>query len=82
VQSLAGRPFHTPHANVHDDAFVPVHLIRLMNVAVYGIDKTRDYLGRNLRGLMFHGAPPRELLAGGGSDWFWPVRPDAPERVR
>jgi hypothetical protein len=82
VQSLAGRPFHTPHANVHDDAFVPVHLIRLMNVAVYGIDKTRDYLGRNLRGLMFHGAPPRELLTGGGSDWFWPVRPDAPERVR
>jgi hypothetical protein len=82
VQSLAGRAFHTPQANVHDDAFVPVHLIRLMNVAVYGIDKTRDYLGRNLRGLMFHGAPPRELLAEGGSDWFWPVRPDGAEGSR
>jgi hypothetical protein len=76
VQSLAGRRFHTPQANVHDDAFVPVHLIRLMNVAIYGIDKTRDYLGRNLRGLMFHGAPTRELLGTGrGSDWFWPALP-------
>jgi hypothetical protein len=76
VQSLADRRFHTPHANVHDDAFVPVHLIRLMNVAVYGIDKTRDYLGRNLRGLMFHGAPPREILGrADGSDWFWPALP-------
>lgn len=78
VQCLAGRQFHTPHANVHDDAFVPVHLIRLMNVAIYGIDKTRDYLGRNLRGLMFHGAPTRELLGNGrGSDWFWPLLPGA-----
>jgi hypothetical protein len=82
VQSLAGCSYHTPHANVHDDAFVPAHLIRLMNVAVYGIDKTRDYLGRNLRGLMFHGAPPRELLARADSDWFWPVRPTGAEVER
>lgn len=79
VQSLAGCGYHTPHANVHDDAFVPAHLIRLMNVAIYGIDKTRDYLGRNLRGLMFHGAPPREQLAGADSDWFWPVLPNQSE---
>jgi hypothetical protein len=82
MQSLAGRRYHTPHANVHDDAFVPAHLIRLMNVAIYGIDKTRDHLGRNLRGLMFHGAPTREHLADADSDWFWPVLPPGTEAAR
>lgn len=81
AQALAGGSYHTPHANVHDDAFVPVHLIRLMNVAVYGIDKTRDYLGRNLRGVMFHGAPTREQLGTAGSDWFWPLLPDPVREV-
>ena len=34
-----------------------IDLVRLMNVGVHGIDKTRDFLNRNLRGVLYHGAP-------------------------
>jgi len=76
VQSLAGEGFHTPMANVNSADFVPIDLVRLMNVAFHGIDKTRDYLQRNLRGVMFQGAPTRDdLRNGNGERWFFPGEP-------
>lgn len=78
AQSLAGSHFHTPHANINSGGFVPIDLVRLMNVALHGIDKTRDYLQRNLRGVLYHGAPTREAIAAGqGGDWFYPEEPRA-----
>lgn len=76
VQNLAGTHFHTPHANINGEDFVPIDLVRLMNVAVHGIDKTRDYLQRNLRGVLYHGAPtPEDIRAGRGDAWFYPEEP-------
>ena len=64
--------------NIMGDSFVPIDIVRLMNVAIHGIDKTRDYLNRNLRGVLFHGAPlPDEIARGEGADWFWPAEPEA-----
>tara|TARA_R110000737_G_scaffold234249_5_gene247236 strand:- start:59 stop:1786 length:1728 start_codon:yes stop_codon:yes gene_type:complete len=76
VQSLSGQAFHTPLANINAADFVPIDLVRLMNVAFHGIDKTRDYLRRNLRGVLFQGAPTRDdLRAGKGARWFFPGEP-------
>jgi len=76
IQTLAGHRYHSPHMNMMADDFVPVHIVRMMNVALHGIDKTRDYLGRNLRGILFHGAPtPADLVAGTDPDWFCPEEP-------
>jgi len=62
--------------NMMDDKFIPIDIVGMMNVAIHGIDKTRDYLGRNLRGVLYHGAPlPDEIAAGTSQDWFWPVEP-------
>ncbi|MBY5973787.1 hypothetical protein KUV28_15620 [Ferrimonas balearica] len=78
AQSLAGRHFHTPHANINAGSFVPIDLVRLMNVGLHGIDKTRDYLQRNLRGVLYHGAPTRDAIAAGQvGDWFYPEEPRA-----
>jgi hypothetical protein len=78
VQGLDGLRYHTPQANIMADDFVPAHLVRLMNVALHGIDKTRDYLGRNLRGVLFHGAPTAaDLAAGAECTWFYPPEPIA-----
>lgn len=76
IQCLRGREYHTPMANIHAVEFVPIHLVRLMNVAIHGIDKTRDFLNRNLRGVLFHGAPIAADLPGGyqGST-FYPSEP-------
>lgn len=74
IQSLEGLPYHSPHGNINADDFVPLDLVRLMNVMVHGIDKTRDFLNRNLRGVLFHGAPtPDDIRAGRGDDWFYPA---------
>ncbi len=76
VQSLVGTHFHTPMANINAADFVPIDLVRLMNVAFHGIDKTRDYLQRNLRGVLFQGAPTRDdLRNGNGTNWFFPGEP-------
>jgi hypothetical protein len=76
VQALAGHAYHSPHMNIMSDDFIPVHIVRLMNVAIHGIDKTRDFLGRNIRGVLFHGAPtPADLIAGADPDWFYPEEP-------
>lgn len=76
MQGLAGTHFHTPLANINSSDFIPIHLVRLMNVTFHGIDKTRDYLQRNLRGVLFHGAPTRDdIRAGIGDRWFYPEEP-------
>lgn len=78
VQSLKGTHFHTPHANVNAMDFVPIDFVRLMNVGIHGIDKTRDFLQRNLRGVLYHGAPTRnDIRAGRGADWFFPMEPNS-----
>lgn len=77
VQALAGLPYHSPHANIMSEEFIPAHLTRLMNSAIHGLDKTRDYLNRFIRGVLFHGAPlPDEIAAGtADSTWFYPEEP-------
>lgn len=77
VQALAGGLYHSPYADIMSEDFVPAHITRLLNVGLHGIDKTRDFLNRNLRGVMFHGAPlPEELAAGTADDhWFCPAEP-------
>ncbi|HZQ62534.1 MAG TPA: hypothetical protein VFC24_14355 [Casimicrobiaceae bacterium] len=76
VQSLRGLAYHSPHMNMMADDFVPVHIVRMMNVALHGIDKTRDFLGRNLRGVLYHGAPlPEDIARGTDLDWFHPEEP-------
>ncbi|CAM5552400.1 hypothetical protein SVIOM342S_08804 [Streptomyces violaceorubidus] len=57
LQSLAGHAYAVPHANIRDAAFVPARIIRLANAALYGLERTKDYLGRDLRGVIFQGAP-------------------------
>lgn len=77
VQGLAGRRYHSPHMNMLAGEFTPAHIVRLMNSAFHGLDKTVDGLGRNVLGLLFHGAPTREDLAHGhASDWIYPRRPE------
>ncbi|HUN44874.1 MAG TPA: hypothetical protein VMU85_00080 [Stellaceae bacterium] len=76
VQTLRALRYHSPHMNIMGEEFVPIHLVRLVNVAIHGIDKTRDFLNRNLRGVLFHGAPlPEEIAAGADPDWFYPPEP-------
>ncbi|MEV6794422.1 hypothetical protein AB0M87_21080 [Streptomyces sp. NPDC051320] len=84
VQALAGTLLHSPHMNISDAAFMPVHLVRFVNSAVHGLDKTADSADRNVLGLLFHGAPGREELGTGvHADWTLPVRPvpEAPARL-
>ncbi|SFJ87210.1 hypothetical protein SAMN05216304_11743 [Bosea sp. OK403] len=79
IQALAGLPYHSPHADIMGEDFVPAHITRLLNVGIHGIDKARDFLNRNLRGVIFHGAPMPEDLASGRADrhWFYPQEPQA-----
>jgi hypothetical protein len=77
VQALAGLPYHSVHADIMSEDFVPAHITRLLNVGIHGIDKARDFLNRNLRGVLFHGAPTAQDLNEGGGDtqWFYPAEP-------
>ena len=76
VQSLNGLNYHSPIMNMMDEEFVPIEIVGMMNVALHGIDKTCDYLSRNLRGVLYHGAPlPDEIASGKSGDWFWPTEP-------
>ncbi|MFJ3671418.1 hypothetical protein ACIPSE_33640 [Streptomyces sp. NPDC090106] len=78
VQGLADLSLHSPHMNIADDRFVPVHIVRFMNSAVHGLDKTADSAGRNVLGLLFHGAPSRHTVhEHGDQDWALPARPAA-----
>lgn len=76
LQTLQGLRYHSPHMNMMDAEFLPVQVIRLVNSAFHGLDKTVDFLNRNVLGLLFHGAPIRQEIADGWvGDWFWPVEP-------
>ncbi|HWK65810.1 MAG TPA: hypothetical protein VNS34_12775 [Rhizobiaceae bacterium] len=76
IQGLRDEQFHTPRANINDESFVPIDLVRLMNCGIHGIDKTRDFLNRNLRGVLYHGAPtPDEIRSGTAGAWFYPAEP-------
>lgn len=78
IHGLRGLHYHTPHANIHSGHFVPIDLVRLMNVGLHGIDKTKDFLQRNLRGILYHGAPsPDTIAAGEARQWFYPPEPRA-----
>ncbi|HLJ72289.1 MAG TPA: hypothetical protein VKU03_13295 [Roseiarcus sp.] len=77
VQALAGLPYHSPHADIMSEDFMPAHITRMLNGAVHGLDKTRDAMGRVIRGVIMQGAPlPEELAAGAGDPhWFNPPEP-------
>ncbi len=76
IQGLRAARYHTPMANINSETFTPIDLVRLMNVGLHGIDKTRDFLRRNLRGVLYHGAPtPDEIRAGGSAFWAYPEEP-------
>lgn len=79
VQTLADCRYHSVEADIMSPDFVPAHMTRLLNVGIHGIDKARDFLNRNLRGVLFHGAPLPDDIASGASDphWFNPAEPAA-----
>jgi hypothetical protein len=75
VVALRDCPYAVPHADPHDSDFVPVWLVRLMNSFIHGLDRTEDYLGRIIRGLIFEGAPFSDELADADpSTWWWSAR--------
>jgi hypothetical protein len=62
--------------NMMGEELVPGDITRLINIAIHGLDKTRDYLQRSLRGVIYQGAPTvDEIAAGIGGDWFYPKEP-------
>lgn len=77
VQGLADLQRHTVRATMSGPQLHPTDLIRTVNSAFYGLDKTKDHLDRSLRGLIFHGAPTRtQLDEPWAADWFAPAEPD------
>lgn len=76
VQTLSGLRYHSPHMNMMGEELVPCDITRLINIGIHGLDKTRDYMQRALRGVIYQGAPTVEDLASGADpDWFWPAEP-------
>jgi len=76
IQTLSGLRYHSPHMNMMGDALIPCDITRLINVMIHGLDKTRDYLQRALRGVIYQGAPTVEdLIEGADLDWFYPAEP-------
>lgn len=76
VQALADEPYHTPLMELLGETVNPAHIIGLVNIAFYGLDRTKDHLRRTLRGLLFHGAPTwSDLRERGSTHWFWPAEP-------
>jgi hypothetical protein len=76
VQTLSGLQFHSPHMNMMGEELVPCDITRLINIGIHGLDKTRDYLQRALRGVIYQGAPTvDDLVAGADPDWFYPAEP-------
>jgi hypothetical protein len=76
IQTLDGLDYHSPHIDMMSDQFIPCDITRFINIGIHGIDKTRDYQQRALRGVLFQGAPTREDIARGtSSDWFHPAEP-------
>jgi len=76
VQTLAGLKYHSPHMNMMGEELIPCDITRLINIGIHGLDKTRDYMQRALRGVIYQGAPtPEEIARGTDPDWFWPAEP-------
>ncbi len=76
IQALKDFAYHSPIANINAESFTPIDLVRLMNAGLHGVDKTRDFLRRNLRGVLYHGAPtPDEIRAGKEGVWAYPAEP-------
>ncbi|MGE3927180.1 MAG: hypothetical protein AB7G13_29975 [Lautropia sp.] len=76
IQTLAGSRYHSPHMNMMGEELVPGDITRLINIVIHGLDKTRDYLQRSLRGVIYQGAPTVDDIAAGiGGDWFYPKEP-------
>ncbi|BCH28996.1 hypothetical protein MesoLjLc_09260 [Mesorhizobium sp. L-8-10] len=77
VQALRGLPYHSPHADIMSEDFIPAHMTRLLNGAIHGLDKTQDAMGRVLRGVLMQGAPLPAEVATGSIDphWFHPAEP-------
>jgi hypothetical protein len=79
AQALSGLPYHSPHADIMSEDFIPAHITRLLNGVVHGLEKTEDTMGRVLRGVLLQGAPLPDELANGIADPYWyhpaPVRP-------
>lgn len=80
LELLADQRFHTPHCNPFDRSFEALSLVKLVMVGFYGLEKPVDFLDRNSRGIMFHGAPARDELGGRlEPGWFYPLLPGADE---
>ncbi len=78
LELLAAQRFHTPHCNPFARDFAALSLVRLVMVGFYGLEKPVDFLDRNSRGIMFHGAPARDELGGVlEPGWFYPFLPGA-----
>lgn len=78
VQTLSGLAYHSPHMNMMGEDLVPSDITRLVNICIHGLDKTRDYMHRSLRGVIYQGAPtPQQIAAGADPDWYWPKEPRA-----
>jgi len=76
VQTLSGLRYHSPHMNMMGEELIPCDITRLINIGIHGLDKTRDYMQRALRGVIFQGAPTvDEIASGADRDWFWPAEP-------
>ncbi|VTU46517.1 hypothetical protein SRS16P3_00229 (plasmid) [Variovorax sp. SRS16] len=78
VQTLDGLAYHSPQMNMMGEDLIPCDITRFINIGIHGIDKTRDYQQRALRGVMYQGAPTVEDIASGThTDWFHPEEPQA-----
>ncbi|WP_246730209.1 hypothetical protein [Nitratireductor mangrovi] len=76
IQSLSGYAYHSPHMNMMGEEFTPSDVTRFINICIHGLDKTRDYLNRSLRGVIYQGAPTvDDLRAGADPIWFYPAEP-------
>lgn len=76
IQTLDGLAYHSPHMDMMSEQFVPCDVTRFINIGIHGIDKTRDYQQRSLRGVLYQGAPTISDIAGGTSTaWFHPAEP-------
>lgn len=76
IQTLSGYAYHSPHMNMMGEELVPSELTRFVNICIHGIDKTRDYLNRNLRGVIYQGAPTVDDIRNGADEnWMLPSEP-------
>ena len=72
VVALADKPYATAHGDPHDTDFVPVWVIRFINSFIHGLDRTEDHMGRDVRGLIFEGAPYRDEIGNAdAATWWW-----------